>query len=56
MQKKIKLPKCEFCGHRYDDGCAYWNPGKKDSNGRTYCNWYGHYYYPYERQGCLSYK
>lgn len=41
MQEKIKLPKCEFCGHRCDDGCPYWNPGKKDSNGRTYCTWYG---------------
>ena len=54
--KKVELPKCAFCGHNCQDGCAYWNPSKKDSNGRTYCTWYGHYYYPYERQGCLSYK
>lgn len=56
--KCVKLPEGCMCGYRCDDrgGCSYWNPSKKDSNGRTYCNWYGHYYYPSERQGCLSYK
>lgn len=53
---QVKLPCGKLCGHNCADGCAYWNPGKKDSNGRQYCNWYGHYYYPHERQGCLSYK
>lgn len=55
-KENVKLPNCKFCGHNCQDGCAYWNPSKKDSNGRTYCTWYGHYYFPYERQGCLSYK
>ena len=32
------------------------NPYDRDSNGRQYCSHYGHYYYPKERQGCLSYK
>lgn len=54
---KIVLPEnCTLCGHNCADGCAYWNPGKKDGNGRQYCNWYQSYYYPSERQGCLSYK
>lgn len=26
------------------------------NNPIQYCNWYGCYFYPYERQGCLSYK
>ena len=34
----------------------YMNPYDKDSNGRQYCSHYGSYYYPRERQGCLSYK
>ena len=54
---QIKIPKGFFC-ERCDDkgGCAYWRPEKKDSNGRQYCSWYDSYYYPRERQGCLSYK
>lgn len=35
-------------------GCRYWNPNKKDSNGRDYCSYYDTYYYPRERGGCLS--
>lgn len=37
-------------------GCRYWNPDKKDFNGRDYCGWYDTYYYPRERGGCLSRK
>lgn len=57
-KKSIQLPYGKMCGYRCDDkgGCAYWNPGKKDNNGRQYCRWYDRYYYPSERQGCLSYK
>lgn len=36
---QVKLPCGKLCGHNCADGCAYWNPGKKDSNGRQYCNW-----------------
>ena len=38
------------------DGCIYWNPYDRDGNGRQYCSHYDSYYYPRERQGCLSYK
>ncbi len=56
-EKKVcQLPDGKFCGHNCADGCRYWDPYKKDSNGRQYCNWYSTYYYPRERQGCLSYK
>lgn len=55
-EKKIVLPEGEFCGHNCADDCIYWNPYKKDNNGRQYCNHYDSYYYPTERQGCLSYK
>lgn len=54
--EQIKLPCGEFCGHNCADGCIYWEPYKRDSNGRQYCNWYGVHYYPSERQGCLSFK
>ena len=56
VSKEIKLPCGKFCGHNCADGCAYWYPTNKDSNGRQYCSWYDTYYYPHERQGCLSYK
>jgi len=52
--KKIEIPKGEFCHSGNCSDCPFWEPQKKDSNGRTYCNHYGHYYYPSERQGCLS--
>ena len=52
----IKLPEGKFCGHNCSDGCRYWEPGRKDSNGRQYCRHYDSYYYPSERQGCLSYE
>lgn len=61
MKEKVKkaackLPKGVLCGHNCADGCIYWNPYDKDSNGRQYCSHYRSYYYPKERQGCLSYK
>lgn len=56
-EKKVcQLPDGKLCGHNCADGCIYWNPRDKDSNGRQYCSWYSTYYYPRERQGCLSYK
>lgn len=55
--KKVLLPKeGGFCGHNCADGCRYWEPNKKDSNGRSYCYHYSSHYYPYERQGCLSFE
>lgn len=53
---EIKLPEGCFCGHNCADGCIYWNPGNRDEHGRQYCSWYGTYYYPRDRQGCLSFK
>lgn len=52
---KVILPEGKFFGGNCSD-CRYYEWGKKDSNGRAYCSHYGHYYYPSERQGCLSYK
>ena len=52
----VKIPEGKFCGYNCADGCIYWNPYDKDSNGRQYCSHYGSYYYPRERQGCLSFK
>lgn len=52
----IKIPEGKFCGHNCADGCIYWSPYQKDGNGRQYCSWYSKYYYPSERQGCLSFK
>ena len=53
---QIKIPCghfCENCGGK--GGCLYWVPQKKDNNGRQYCSYYGTYYYPTERNGCLSF-
>ena len=55
QEKGIKIPKGKFCGGNCSD-CVYWEPYKRDGNDRAYCSWYGHYYWPSERQGCLSYK
>ncbi len=55
-EKKTTIPCGQFCGHNCADGCIYWSPYDKDNNGRQYCSWYRHYYYPRERQGCLSFK
>ena len=51
----VQLPEGCFCGHNCADGCIYWNPYDRDSNGRQYCSHYRTHYYPSERQGCLSY-
>ena len=58
MQKLNRILPCgQFC---YSTGncsdCGYYQSSKKDSNGRGYCNWYGHYYFPSERQGCMSHS
>lgn len=50
------IPEGKFCGHNCADGCIYWNPYDRDNNGRQYCSHYDRYYYPRERQGCLSFK
>ena len=52
---QIKIPQGHFCENCADD-CRYWNPRDKDSNGRQYCAHYDSYYYPRERNGCLSFK
>lgn len=58
VKTEVKIPCGKMCGYNCADkgGCAYWVPSKRDSNGRQYCSWYGSYYYPSERQGCLSFK
>lgn len=55
MKKGIKLPEGKFSAN-CADGCIYWNPNDRDSNGRQYCSWYSSYYYVRERGGCLSFK
>ena len=58
MQKEnqtVKLPEGKFCSGNCV-GCIYWEPRNRDGNGRQYCSWYGTYYYPSERGGCLSKK
>lgn len=52
----VKLVEGKLCGHNCSDGCIYWNPHDRDSNGRQYCSYYNRFFYPRERQGCLSYK
>lgn len=54
--KKCVIPEGEFCGYNCADGCIYWNPRDLDHNGRQYCSHYHCYYYPRERQGCLSFE
>lgn len=51
----VKLPEGKFCSGNCS-GCIYWNPYDKDANGRQYCSYYDTYYYPRERNGCLSRK
>ena len=36
----VKIPAGAFCGHNCSDGCIYWNPYDRDSNGRQYCSHY----------------
>ena len=52
----ITIPEGKFCGYNCADGCIYWNPRDRDSNGRQYCSHYKSHYYPRERQGCLSFR
>ena len=56
LTEEIRIPCGAFCGHNCADGCIYWNPYDRDSNGRQWCSHYDTYYYPRERQGCLSYQ
>lgn len=51
----VRLPCGSLCGHNCADGCIYWCPRDRDANGRQYCSHYDTYYYPRERQGCLSF-
>ena len=55
-KKQIIIPCGKFCGKNCADGCIYWSPNDRDGNGRQYCSYYSSYYYPKERQGCLSFK
>lgn len=50
----VRLPCGSLCGHNCADGCIYWCPRDRE-NGRQYCSHYDTYYYPLERQGCLSF-
>lgn len=52
---EVKIPCGSFCSGNCV-GCIYWCPQDRDSNGRQWCNWYDTYYYPTERNGCLSRK
>lgn len=52
--KKIEIPKGTFCGNC--SGCVYANFYKKDSQGRVYCNHYGNYNHPSDRNGCFHFK
>lgn len=51
----IEIPQGIFCGGNCSD-CVYWERNNHDSNDRGYCSHYDTYYYPSERQGCLSYE
>lgn len=31
----VKIPAGAFCGHNCSDGCIYWNPYDRDSNGAS---------------------
>lgn len=54
---EINLPENRtLCSGNCANGCIYWVPNRRDSNGRQYCSWYDTFYYPYERNGCLSKK
>ena len=45
-----------MCAKNCSDGCLYWEPHNRDSNDRQYCNYYGTYYYPSERNGCGPFR
>jgi len=56
IQAKINIPRGKFSSGNCADGCIYWVPHRRDQNGRQYCSHYDRYYYPDERNGCLSRK
>ena len=52
----IVIPAGFFCGGNCAT-CKYWDWSTgPDKNGRRKCSWYGNWYAPSERQGCLSYE
>lgn len=53
-KREVKLPCGKLCSGNCADGCIYWVPSRRDGNGRQYCSHYNSFYYPYERNGCLS--
>ncbi len=55
-RQAVKLPAGCFCGTRNCSDCVYWERHNRDSSDRGYCSYYGSYYHPSERQGCLSYE
>lgn len=59
QQKKIlkaEIPQGCFHGNDNCSDCIYWERNNRDSNDRGYCNHYGSYYHPSERQGCGWYE
>ena len=55
-KKCFRLPDGQLCGKNCSNGCVNWQPNKRDGNGRQYCAYYSRYYFPSERQGCLSFS
>lgn len=53
--KFVKIPEGSFHSGNCN-GCIYFYPQGRDENGRSYCEYYDTYYYPHERNGCLSRK
>ena len=43
---------CFHSGNGNCSDCVYWERYNRDSNDRGYCNHYGSYFHPSERQGC----
>jgi len=53
----VELPEGEFCHSGNCSDCYSWDPRHRDAKqGQGYCSHYGHFYYPSERQGCLSHS
>lgn len=55
MSQMMIPPGC-FSGSGNCSDCVYWERHNRDSNDRGYCNHYGSYYHPSERQGCGWYE
>lgn len=55
-QQCVEIPNGKLCGYNCADGCIYWNPYDKNDRGEQWCNWYNSYYFPRNRQGCMSFK